>query len=186
VTRLPVSDLSQLPGEVRDFVARFPPDPIVGMLAHAAGTVRPFLTLAMAQFTELELSARSRELVTLAVAATTACAFVAAQHQPTAESAGVDERTRRLIDAGELDSPELSANDRALIRLVAAVVAGPVVPDEVIGPVREFLSDRELVEVLELCGFYWTFGRVCTVLEVPITQIYGLDDATGHRAAVSS
>jgi AhpD family alkylhydroperoxidase len=145
--------------------------------------VQPFLALAMAQFTELELPARSRELVTLAVAATTDCAFVAAEHEPMAESAGVDERTRRLIGAGELDSPQLSASDRALVRLVAAVVAGPVVPDDVIGPVREFLSDREVVEVLELCGFYWTFGRMCTVLEVPITRIYGLDDATGRRAA---
>jgi len=30
------------------------------------------------------------------------------------------------------------------------------------------LTEREIVEVLQVAGFYWSFGRVCTVLDVEI------------------
>jgi RNA binding exosome subunit len=38
---------------------------------------------------------------------------------------------------------------------------------------REFLTDRELVEVLQVTGYYWTFGRISTVLDVEVTKVYG-------------
>ena len=63
---------------MRSGLASLPPDPMVKMLYYSAGTVRPFVQLAKAQFTALELSARSRELVILTVAEYTASTFVAA------------------------------------------------------------------------------------------------------------
>jgi alkylhydroperoxidase family enzyme len=171
--RLTDPDPASIPADVRQFLTSLPPDPMVAMLSHSAGTVQPFVQLARAQFTSLELPARSRELVILTVAACTGSAFVAAQHEPIARAAGVEERTRRLIGDQRLDSPGLSPADRALVRLTAAVVRHPRVPDEIFQRAREFLTDRELVEVLQVTGYYWTFGRISTVLDVEITKVYG-------------
>jgi alkylhydroperoxidase family enzyme len=171
--RLADPDPASIPEDIRAFLASLPPDPMVKMLSYSAGTVKPFVQLAKAQFTALELPARSRELVILTVAEYTASTFVAAQHDPLAGAAGVGERTRQLIRDRQLDSPEFSPADRALIRLTAGVVQRPHVPDEIFQQAREFLTDRELVEVLQVTGYYWTFGRISTVLDVEVTKVYG-------------
>jgi alkylhydroperoxidase family enzyme len=171
--RLPDPDPASIPEDVREFLTSLPPDPMVKMLSYSAGTVQLFVQLARAQFTALELPARSRELVILTVAEYTASPFVAAQHEPIASAAGVGERTRQLIRDRQLDSPELSPADRALVRLTAEVVRGPRVSEEVFQQAREFLTDRELVEVLQVTGYYWTFARISTVLDVEVTRVYG-------------
>jgi alkylhydroperoxidase family enzyme len=171
--RLADPDPASIPAEVREFLTSLPPDPMVKMLSYPAGTVKPFIQLARAQFTALELPARSRELVILTVAACTDSAFVAAQHEPIAEAAGVEERTRQLIREGRLDSPELTPADRALIALTAEVVQRPWVSDAIFQQASRFLTDREVVEVLQVTGYYWTFGRISTVLDVEVTQVYG-------------
>ncbi|MGW1622425.1 hypothetical protein [Streptomyces sp. NPDC002172] len=111
--RLTDPDAASFPAETRAFLDTLPPDPMVRMMSHSAGTVQPFVQLARAQFTSLELSARARELVILTVAEYTGSTFVAAQHDPMSQSAGVGERTRQLIRARQIDSPELAPADRA-------------------------------------------------------------------------
>jgi alkylhydroperoxidase family enzyme len=49
---------------------------------------------------------------------------------------------------------------------VAALDAG--LPVEVLACSSEHFSDREIVEVLQLIGFYWGLGRLCTVLDLEI------------------
>lgn len=170
--RLADPDPESFPNDVREFLATLPPDPMVKMLSHSVGTVIPFVGLARVQFTSLMLPARSRELVILAVAVCTGSTFEAAQHAPMAAAAGVDERTRQLISDLRFDSPELSLHDRSLLRFTSEVVQQPRVPDDVFEQARSFLTDRELVEVLQLIGYYWSFGRITTVLDVEVTKIY--------------
>ncbi|GAA0519284.1 hypothetical protein Ade02nite_80340 [Paractinoplanes deccanensis] len=173
MTRLPDPDPSTQPADVREMLASLPPDPMVRALSHATGTVNLFIQMARAQFTSLALSSRSRELVTLAVAVRTECAFVLAQHQPMALAAGVDERTQDLVRAGRFDDPLLTAYDRTLLRFTDTVVAAPTVGDALFAEIRAILTPREIVEVLQVIGYYWTFGRVNTVLQVPLTTVYG-------------
>ena len=33
---------------------------------------------------------------------------------------------------------------------------------------QEYHSDRQIVEILQLVGFYWGLGRFCTVLDLEI------------------
>lgn len=165
--RLTEPDPTSFPEEVREFLTSLPPDPLVKMLSHSAGTVKPFIQLARALFTSPELPPRSRELVILTVAEYTGSTFVAAQHDPLSQTAGVDERTRQLIQDRQLDSRELSPPDRALLRFTSEVVRQPSIAGETFEKAREFLTDRELVEVLQVAGYYWTFGRISTVLDTP-------------------
>ncbi|MEV1200797.1 carboxymuconolactone decarboxylase family protein [Microbispora rosea] len=171
--RLTDPDPASFPAEVREFLTSLPPDPMVKMLSHSAGTVKPFVQLAKAQFTAMELPARSRELVILTVAEYTDSTFVAAQHSPMSQSAGVDERTRQLIRARQIDSHELSPSDRALLRFTVDVVQRPHISDEIFEQACKFLTERELVEVLQVIGYYWSFGRISTVLDVEVTKVYG-------------
>jgi hypothetical protein len=46
------------------------------------------------------------------------------------------------------------------------------VSDAIFSSARKFLSEREVVELLHLCGYYWTFSRLCIVPEVDLTQMY--------------
>jgi len=171
--RLPDPDPATVPDDVRDFLSRLPPDPQVTMLAHAVGTVQPFIGFARTLFTALELSDRTRELVVLTTAEYTGCRFVAAQHRPMARKAGVSDRIGDLIAQRRLTAPELSAYDSVVLRLTARIVQEPTVSDELFREARDQLSDREIVEIIQVAGYYWSFGRVNTVLEVPLTEIYG-------------
>lgn len=171
MTRLP--DPADLPDDVREYLADFPPDPMVRMMAHSVATVRVFIQQAMIQFRELRLSARRREVAILAVAVGADCEFVFAQHVPISEQAGISAADREIIHRGDFDNPALDPQDRAILKFAAEVVARPRVRDETFDRAREFLTDREIVELLQVCGYYWAFGRLATTLDVPVTEVSG-------------
>jgi AhpD family alkylhydroperoxidase len=172
MARLDDPDPSTYTSEVRDLVAAMPPDEMVRMLSHGVGTMDLFVRTARAQFSDLALPGRSRELVILAVAVYAECAFELAQHEPIARSSGVEDRVQQLIRARWIHSTELSDHDRALLRFTVEVVRSPTVSDELFETVRAFLADREIVEVLQVIGYYWTLGRIATVLDVRLTDVY--------------
>lgn len=173
MTRLETPDPSELPDDVRRFLKGFPSDPIVAMLSYSSATVELFIRQAQAQFTDLALSDRLREVVILTVAAGADCEFVAAQHQPMAADAGISSAERTAIATHDLASAQLDRVDRTVVEFVAAVVQSPRVPDSLFAEVRAALSNREIVEVLQVCGYYWTLARIATVLDVELTTIYG-------------
>jgi AhpD family alkylhydroperoxidase len=151
-------------------VSNLPPDEMVRMMALSPTTARQYVEFARTLLTRLALPAREREMVILTVAATTEADFVAAQHRPIARKAGVDPSVATLIERREY--AELDASDRTLVEFVAAVVTGPRVDEELFARLREFRSNQEIVEVLTLTGYYWSFGRIATVLDVQLTKVY--------------
>jgi alkylhydroperoxidase family enzyme len=186
MARLQDPDPNKIPDDVSQFLSRFPADTMFKMLAHSPSTVQPFITLAQALYTSLELPVRARELAILTVAEAVQCEFVFAQHVPISEAAGVGEEIRRLIKERHHTDPALSEHDRAIIQLAAEVVARPQVSDATFASARKFLSEREVVELLHLCGYYWTFSRLCTVLEVDLTQMYAQVSVEGFSAGGDS
>jgi len=160
-------------GELREFLDKVPQHSAFDILSNSVSTVRPFLEQGIAQYTSLELPTRSRELVILTTATVTECTYEFIQHVPISEAMGVDPAVRNAIAGLEFDNPALSSYDRAVVRFVATSVAEPTVPDDIFDDVRRHLSDREILEVLQVAGFYWSFGRVCTVLDIEIEEARG-------------
>jgi alkylhydroperoxidase family enzyme len=152
-----------MPVEAAELLNGLPRNNITEMLAHATSLTEPFLRMAQAQFTALELSDRQRELVILAVSGLVECDYEYVQHVPISAAAGID-----ADDPGE----------RAMLAFVAAVVRGPRMTDEVFATTLRHLTDRQIVEVLQLVGFYWGVGRMSTILELELDIPEGLESIT--------
>ena len=165
---LPYPDRDTLPTEVAQMLGAMPRHAPIEMLAHSPQVAQQFLRLAQAQFTTLELSLYDRELVILTVAAFVGCEYEYRQHIPISAAAGVDPTVRESIWSSSVDEAQLTQADRALVAFVGAVLRLPQVGDSQLVGVREHFSNREIVEILQLTGFYWGLGRLCTVLDLEI------------------
>ncbi|MFI6757525.1 carboxymuconolactone decarboxylase family protein [Micromonospora sp. NPDC050417] len=176
--RLPELDPATIPLDVSTFLSALPADPQVKMLTQSTGTVKAYIQFARTLFTRTELSERARELIILTTAEYTGSSFTTAQHVPIAQTAGISDETLRLIKERRLTDPSLSAYDSLVMRFTAEIAQRPTVSDELFAEAREYLSDREIVEVIHFVGYYWTFGRISTVLQVPVTEVYGEETVT--------
>jgi alkylhydroperoxidase family enzyme len=173
MARLPYPDRKTFPQELQDFLAQVPEHLNFDMMSYSVSTIELFIRQGQAQYTGLQLPPRDRELVILTTSAVTKAEYEFVQHVPISEAMGVDPSIREAIHREELDSGLLSAHDKAVVAFAAAVVRGPSVSDDVFAAVRAVLSPREIVEVLQVIGFYWSFGRVATVLEVEVEAAHG-------------
>ncbi|MFF3919809.1 carboxymuconolactone decarboxylase family protein [Streptomyces sp. NPDC001852] len=173
VSRLTYPDRQEFPKELREFLDQLPQHAAFDMLSHSQATVEIFLRQGQAQFTQLTLSPRDRELTILTTASATDCAYEFTQHVPISASVGVSDAVRDAIKRKDFNAPELPGDDRAIIRFVAAVIAAPTVSDEIFSAAKERLTPREILEIMQVTGFYWSFGRVCTVLDVEVEKDHG-------------
>jgi alkylhydroperoxidase family enzyme len=157
-----------IPGDLARMLDEMPRHAPIDMLAHSPEVARQFLRLAQAQFTALQLPLRDRELLILAVAAQVGCEYEYRQHIPISEAAGVDPDLRESIWEATVDESNLPVRDRALLAFVGEVARSPFVDEDRLADARQTFSEREIVEMLQLIGFYWGLGRMCTVLDVEI------------------
>jgi alkylhydroperoxidase family enzyme len=184
---LPYPDRDALPGEFAQMLGEMPRHAPIEMLAHSPQVAQQFLRLAQAQFTTLELSLYNRELVIQTVAAFVGCEYEYSQHIPISEAAGVDPALRESIWSSSVDESQLADGDRALLTFVGAVLRSPRSGDRALVEVREHFSNREIVEILQLIGFYWGLGRLCTVLDLEIetatdlTSVNAVANLSGGR-----
>jgi len=173
MARLPYPDRKTFPKELQDFLAQVPEHLNFDMMSYSVSTIESFIRQGQAQYTGLELPPRTRELVILTTAAVTEAEYEFVQHVPISEAMGVDPRIREAIHKQDFDDPVLSAQDRSVVKFAAAVVRSPFVSDDIFAAVHAVLSAREIVEALQVIGFYWSFGRVATVLQVEIEPAHG-------------
>ena len=176
--RLHAPDPNSIPDNVARLLATLPPDPMFSALSHSVTTIQPLLGLAQALYTLLELPVRTRELAILTLAEEIESAFVWAQHVPISETAGVTDEIRQLIRDRDYTNPVLSGPDSTVLQFTAAVAVGPRVSDELFAALRTVLSEREVVEILHVIGYYWTLSRISTVLDVKVTHLYAEEYGT--------
>ena len=186
MARIAYPSPEQIPAELAQMLDEMPRHAPVDMLAHSPQVAAQFLRLGQAQFTSLELPLRHRELLILTVAAHERCEYEYVQHIPVSEAAGVDPALREAIWKRDVDTASLADEDRALLAFVGGLLDAPDVGDRAVADARRQFSDREIVEILQLVGFYWGFARVCTVLDVEIdipdglTSVEAVSNLTGR------
>ena len=168
MARLSYPNRATLPASLGQMLDEMPRHAPIEMLAHSPALAEGFLRLAQAQFTDLELPLRDRELLILTVAAGVECEYEYRQHIPVSEAAGVETSVREAIWAGTLRPSALAERQRVLVALVKATLEAPQVHARLVVSARDYFSDREIVEIMQLVGFYWGLGRLCTVLDLEI------------------
>ncbi|KAK1480222.1 beta-glucuronidase [Colletotrichum tamarilloi] len=151
------------------------------LLAHSPATVNHWSKIAGAHFKDLELSSKNRELVILLSTAKFRSTYEWTHHSTVSAKEGVTDAQREVIaqagrqkgyfsSQGKLKSlAELfTSKEKALLLFIEAVIDGPEVADELWTKAKTEFSDREVVEMITLQGFYYTFSRLTTVLNVEL------------------
>ena len=177
MARLPYPARDAMPAETANLLNGLPRNNITEILAHAHPLIEPFLRMAQAQFTALELSDRQRELVILAVSGLVECDYEYVQHLPMFAAVGIDAELRDRVRGGDFVAPD-NPGERALLAFVVAVVRAPRITDDVFATTRRHLTARQIVEVLQLVGFYWGVGRMSTMLELELDIPEGVESIT--------
>ena len=179
MTQLSYPDPDHIPEPLAGMLAAMPSVAAIDMLAHSPVLAEHFLRLAHAQFAALELSDRARELVILSVAAKGRCEFEYQQHIPISAAAGVEPILRQAIWERAVDPATLPDAENVLIGFVTDVLNRPRVGARRLTRLQAFYPPRQIVEILQLIGFYWGFGRICTVLDIEIQTPTTLDAFDG-------
>lgn len=174
MAKIPFPNRGDAPADLSVMLDQMPAMAPVDMLAHSPALARQFLLLVQAQFTSLELTVRHREILILTVAAHAQCEYEYQQHIPISQDAGVSPTLREAIWTGKHDTVAIDSQDHALIEFVRDVLLSPSVPEPTMAAIRSHFCAREIVEILHLIGFYWGFGRLCTVLDIEIEAPDGL------------
>jgi len=123
--------------------------------------------LGSAQFGAGSLPGADRELAILTAGSCFGSAYETSQHEAISDAFGVTAAQRGAIAVHQWDSPDLAPAQQALVAFVAAVAAGPTVPDDVFDQVQRYYSDQQVVETIILTGYYFLIARTASVLEVP-------------------
>jgi alkylhydroperoxidase family enzyme len=174
MARIPYPDQTKLPAEVNELLEQGHLK-IFSMWAHSVSTIELIMKLGAAQFANLVVPRAIREMVTLLGATVDSAEYEWDQHVALSKAAGVSEEQRAALRRGDVDAPCFSPAEQAALRLAAAVQAGPEVTDPIFKTARKYLSDRQLVELVGLVGYYWMLGRIATVFQVEIDVAQGTD-----------
>ena len=174
MARIPYPDTSAMSPELRDLLKKANLN-VFTMWAHSSETIGLIMQLGAVQLTKLELPRSIRELVTLFGAQANAAEYEWAQHVALSEAAGVTNAQRAALKRGDLDPTLFNSQEMAALQFAAAVGAGPTVQNETFDAAKEHLSDRQLIELVGIIGYYWMLGRVATVFQVDIDVARGTD-----------
>jgi AhpD family alkylhydroperoxidase len=170
MARIPYPDRNSIPAEMDALLRQIPSHGPVDMLSHTPTLGRLFLMQGQALITSIALSGRHREVIILTVASLTGCDYEFTQHVPISEAAGVDSSAREAIRAGEFASTDLSEEDRTLIGFIKEIVQSPRASDLTFERIRRLFTDRQIVEIIQIVGAYWSFGRLCTTLDIEVQE----------------
>jgi alkylhydroperoxidase family enzyme len=189
MARIPYPDPKQLPADLNELLRQANLN-VFTMWAHSTSTASLIIKLGAAQFANLELPRTIREMVTLLVATDNSAAYEWGQHVALSKAAGVSDEQRAALQRGDVDAPCFSPREQAALRLVRAVETGPQVPDSIFEAARKYFSDRQLVELVGIVGYYWMLARIANVFQVELdvaqgTSVYdaGLQLAAQSRPA---
>lgn len=168
MARLPYANLEELPPLVRENVREFGDLNVDRMLAHAPAVLGPWHETFRAVLAGSVLTSARRELVILRVAHVLNCEYELVQHEVSARAVGLADAEIAAAKSADPAPEVLTAPDRAVLRLVTAMVERRVVPDEVVADVRAELGERGTVELTVLVALYSGLALLLNALEVEV------------------
>jgi alkylhydroperoxidase family enzyme len=176
--RIAPLDVEATTGEARKALEMLPFKlNIFRTIAHAPTNIAAVLQLASAILFRQELGDRERELITLLVSKLAGGEYEWKLHLGIAKDVGVTDAEIAAIESG--DHERFPQELRALLAFSAQVSQVIRVPSAVFDAVRQYYSDREIVEAIIVVGFYQMMARITETLEVEV------DDAQVSMSAAA-
>ena len=168
MARLPYADLTAPEG--RPLVERIVRERgsvlhLYQMLLHSPPVAQGWLSYLTAIRQQASLSPALRELVIMRVASINGAPYEAEQHAPIALKEGVTQG--QLDDLGAWEaSVRYTSEQRAVLALTDGMTRNVQVPPQTVAAVREFLNDREVVELVATVGAYNMVSRFLEALDI--------------------
>lgn len=131
------------------------------MLAHSTPVFMGFAQLGTAILTDSKLDPKLREMAIVRVGRRAGASYEIAKHEQIGRAVGLSEAQLAALHPGA-DQEALEDAGRAVVAIVDELIVQARASDETFARAREFLDDRETVELVVTIGYY---GMVCRVLE---------------------
>lgn len=165
--RIPYPDLEKASSEVREMLGRLPaPANIFNMMAHAETCVKPMMKLGGTLLGKLELDPKLRELCLLHAVKLVGGDYEWVQHVPIARDLGCSEAQIAALGKGDDGGACFDAREKSALRFTREVVVNVRASDVALADARKHLSNREIVELILMAGFYTTLARLTETLGV--------------------
>ena len=160
-------DLSKASPEVRDMLGRLPsPANIFNMMAHAETCLKPVMKLGGTLLGKLKLDPLLRELCLLHAVKLEGGAYEWVQHVPIALDLGAAQAQIDALAKGDDKASCFSALEKAALAFTREVVVDAKASDATLSELRKYLSEREVVELILMSGFYTMLARLTETLGV--------------------
>ena len=167
MARISYPDLDKASPEVREMLGRLPaPASIFNMMAHAETCVKPVMKLGGALLGKLELDAKLRELCLLRAVKLEGGEYEWLQHVPIARDLGCSEAQIAALEDDDDLAHCFDDREKAALQFTREVVVDVRASDETLAQARKHLSDREIVELILMAGFYIMLARLTETLGV--------------------
>lgn len=167
MNRIPFPDFSKLPPEIEKFIK----DDNLNLFkvwAHSTSSIKDVINLGADHYAGLELPPSIRELVILLTAHTIQSEYEWVQHASIAKTCGVTDAQIAAIQKLSVTEADFNTKELAALTLAKAVLSSPWVSDDVFRLAQSNFSNRELVEIVEVVGYYWMTGRIATVFTLDL------------------
>ena len=167
MARIPYPDPGKSSPEVRDMLGRLPsPANIFNMMAHAETCLKPVMKLGGTLLGKLKLDPKLRELCLLHAVKLEGGDYEWVQHVPIALDLGAIQAQIDALAKGDDKAQCFSALEQAALAFTREVVVNAKASEAALAEVRRHLSDREVVELILMTGFYITLARLTETLGV--------------------
>ncbi|TDD98134.1 carboxymuconolactone decarboxylase family protein [Actinomadura rubrisoli] len=183
---LPFPEDESLPQQVRQCLDELPTRlNVFQIMAYAPTTVCHVADLGAALLGTLNIAPAHREMVILWVARQTGAKYEWVQHLPPARAGGVTEEQIQAVYDLDRRRPCLGPAQQAALALADRIVAGVPSGRADIARLAEHFTQREIVELAVLAGYYLMLARFLVTFDVDLDpRGDALADAfTGRRDA---
>ena len=167
MARIAYPDLDKASPEVRDMLGRLPsPANIFNMMAHAETCLKPVMKLGGTMLGKLKLDPKLRELCLLHAVRLEGGDYEWEQHVPIALDLGCTEEQIAALKSGDETAAVFQCPRKAALRFTREVVVDVGASAAALAELRKHLSEREVVELILMSGFYITLARLTETLGV--------------------
>ncbi len=171
MARIAYPTREQLEDEAAVALDGMKPMNVFRMLARADSLAPPLFEAATRLFTKgtIELPPRLRQIAILRVAGAMKVDYLVAHHEPISRRVRMtDAEIAACIAADEPGWATVGAAEAAVARYATESTLTIQVSDAAFDAVRAVLSDRQIVELATVVGFYNLIGRVLAALHIEV------------------